>query len=166
MKTPSPSSMLTLLTVPSGSFQRPVSRKPKAAAIQSAARPASSYASIGITRCVGSAIAASLPRFAANDAGTLCAVTGADRILRWDESYNVRDLGGLPAAGGRVQRGAVVRSDALQRLTDAGRAAMAAHGVRTVIDMRSSREAAEYPDALGDDGVVYLNLVQQTDEAS
>ena len=44
---------------------------------------------------------------------------------------------------------------------------MAAHGVRTVIDMRSSREAAKYPDALGAlDGIVYLNLEQQTEEAS
>src|SRR2546422_8030783 len=167
MKTPSPSCMLTWLTVPSGSFQRPVSRKPKAPAIQSAARPASSYARIGITRCVCSATVASPAPSPADDAGTLCAMTATDRILRWDESYNVRDLGGLPAAGGRIRRGAFVRADALHRLNDAGRRALAAHGIRTIIDMRAAAEAAEQPDALGaHEGVVYLNLTQQTDEAS
>ena len=60
-----------------------------------------------------------------------------------------------------------MRADALHRLNDAGRRALAAHGIRTIIDMRAAAEAAEQPDALGaHDGVVYLNLTQQTDEAS
>jgi len=63
------------------------------------------------------------------------------RHLDWDGCFNARDLGGLPAAAGReVRWGAVVRSDALDRLTEAGWAAVEAHGVRTVIDLRNEDE--------------------------
>ena len=42
----------------------------------------------------------------------------AEPHLDWDGCGNVRDLGGLPAADGRrTQRGALVRADALDRLT-------------------------------------------------
>jgi protein-tyrosine phosphatase len=65
----------------------------------------------------------------------------ADRRLDWDGCCNVRDLGGLPAAGGRVvRRGALVRADAVDRLSAAGWAALWAHGVRTVIDLRNGGE--------------------------
>ncbi|WP_203834165.1 tyrosine-protein phosphatase [Actinoplanes campanulatus] len=44
-----------------------------------------------------------------------------DRHLDWDGCCNVRDLGGLPARGGRaVRHGAVVRADSLDRLSPAG----------------------------------------------
>src|SRR5215213_7797431 len=61
-----------------------------------------------------------------------------DRHLPWDGCANVRDLGGLPAGGARtVRRGAIVRADALDRLGPEGWAALEAHGVRTVIDLRN-----------------------------
>jgi protein tyrosine/serine phosphatase len=64
-----------------------------------------------------------------------------DRDLEWAGCYNVRDLGRLPAAGGGQTRwGAVVRCDTLDRLTERGWAALAAHGVRTVIDLRTPGE--------------------------
>ncbi len=63
-----------------------------------------------------------------------------DRHLDWDGCRNVRDLGGL----GRIRHGALVRSDALQQLTADGWAALEAHGVRTVIDLRN-------PDEIGED---------------
>jgi hypothetical protein len=64
-----------------------------------------------------------------------------DRDLAWDGCHNVRDLGGLPAGGGRRTRwGAVVRSDTPDRLTEAGWAAAAAHGVRTIVDLRTPGE--------------------------
>ncbi|WP_328815682.1 tyrosine-protein phosphatase [Nonomuraea cypriaca] len=63
------------------------------------------------------------------------------RDLAWDGCHNVRDLGGLPAAGGRLTRwGAVVRSDTPDRLTEAGWAALQAHGVRTIVDLRTPGE--------------------------
>ena len=63
------------------------------------------------------------------------------RHLDWDGCFNVRDLGGLRTADGRaVRRGALVRADALERLTDAGWRALVAHGVRTVVDLRNADE--------------------------
>src|SRR3954447_20422308 len=63
-----------------------------------------------------------------------------ERHLSWDGCANVRDLGGL----GRIRRGALVRADALQNLTAAGWAALEAHGIRTVVDLRN-------PDEIGED---------------
>lgn len=68
---------------------------------------------------------------------------GDDRHLDWDGCANVRDLGDLRTGDGRVtRRGAVVRADALDRLTAAGWAALRAHSVRTVIDLRNPGEHA------------------------
>ncbi len=70
----------------------------------------------------------------------------SDRHLDWDGCFNVRDLGGLMAAGSSVTRwGALVRADALDGLSAAGWAALADHGVRTVIDLRNDDERG--PDA-------------------
>src|SRR5262245_61039400 len=64
-----------------------------------------------------------------------------DRRLTWDGCFNVRDLGGLPTADGRViRRGAIVRADKLNGLTGAGWAALVAHGIRTAIDLRDPSE--------------------------
>jgi protein-tyrosine phosphatase len=64
-----------------------------------------------------------------------------NRRLDWEGGVNVRDLGGLRlAAGGVTRRGALVRSGALDGLTAAGWAALHAHGVRTVIDLRNDDE--------------------------
>ena len=53
----------------------------------------------------------------------------------------MRDLGGLRTRdGGEVRRGAIVRADALDRLRADGWAALEAHGVRTVIDLRNDDE--------------------------
>ena len=65
----------------------------------------------------------------------------AERYLTWDGCLNVRDLGGLPAARGRVTRwGAVVRSDSPAGLTAAGWAALLGHGIRTIVDLRNHDE--------------------------
>jgi protein-tyrosine phosphatase len=89
----------------------------------------------------------------------------SDRALRWESLLNARDLGGIPAAHGHVRAGAIVRSDALYRLNDAGRAALVAHGVRTVIDMRATREVAANPYDLGaSTGVTRHHVPQQSEE--
>ena len=88
-----------------------------------------------------------------------------DRALRWESLLNARDLGGIPTANGPIAHGAVVRSDALYRLNDAGRAALVAHGVRTVIDMRTPSEVAANPYAFDPaSSVVQHKIPQQTDE--
>jgi protein tyrosine/serine phosphatase len=68
-------------------------------------------------------------------------MTEPDCHLAWDGCFNVRDLGGLPTTDGRITRwGALVRADALDGLSEDGWAALAAHGVRTVIDLRNDDE--------------------------
>ncbi|MEU7066021.1 tyrosine-protein phosphatase [Streptomyces sp. NPDC046161] len=62
---------------------------------------------------------------------------------------NLRDLGGTPLAGGRTVRpGLVLRSGALDRLDLDADPAVAALGIRTVIDFRSDTERADHPDRL------------------
>ena len=84
------------------------------------------------------------------------------RRLAWEGLLNARDLGGYPAAGGRETRwGAVVRSDSLAALTEAGRAALAGYGVRAVVDLRLPDELARHPNPFaspGDHGIAYTNV--------
>jgi protein-tyrosine phosphatase len=69
-----------------------------------------------------------------------------DRHLAWPQCYNTRDLGGLPARGGKVTRWrAVIRSDNLSRLTPTGQQALLDYGVRTIIDLRSPEEVLKEP---------------------
>ncbi len=88
-------------------------------------------------------------------------VEHAERDLHWPDCLNVRDLGGLPLdGGGAIRRGALIRADALSRLTDEGVAAARAAGVSRVIDLRRTAEAgsARHPFA-GDP--VYRNIPVQ-----
>jgi hypothetical protein len=65
----------------------------------------------------------------------------ADRNLDWQGTFNTRDLGGLATGGGGVtRRGAIVRSDSLQRLEARGWEEVEAYGIRTVIDLRNESE--------------------------
>ncbi|MFL5670535.1 MAG: tyrosine-protein phosphatase, partial [Chloroflexota bacterium] len=77
------------------------------------------------------------------------AMAGEERILDWEGALNARDTGGLPTAdGGHIRRGALVRSDVISRLTPSGRQALIDHGVRTVVDVRTSEEIGrdvDYP---------------------
>ena len=64
-----------------------------------------------------------------------------ERHLEWEGCFNVRDLGGLRTAeGGETRWGAVVRSDSPDGLTRAGWSALAAHGIRTIGDLRNDDE--------------------------
>ena len=87
------------------------------------------------------------------------------RILDWEGCFNVRDLGGLTTADGHTVRwGALVRSDLPTRLTDTGRQALVAHGIRTILDLRFpgevSRDWDAYPfqDDAGRESVGYVNV--------
>lgn len=69
-----------------------------------------------------------------------CAMS--ERIVL-EGAYNFRDLGGLPAAGGkRVVARRVFRADRLSRLTAADAALLAGFGITRVFDLRSSAELA------------------------
>ncbi|GAA2635728.1 tyrosine-protein phosphatase [Dactylosporangium fulvum] len=79
------------------------------------------------------------------------------RRLSWPECRNVRDVGGLPTVdGGAVRAGALVRADSLHRLTPEGLAALRAHGIRRVVDLRSADEARECPGPLTGDPMYRL----------
>ena len=84
------------------------------------------------------------------------------RRLTWEGLLNARDLGGYPAAGGRQTRwGAVVRSDSLAALSEAGRAALAGYGVRAIVDLRLADEIDRHPNPFaepGDHGIAYTNV--------
>src|SRR6266516_3695096 len=67
-----------------------------------------------------------------------------ERILRWDGCVNVRDLGGLPlAGGGETAYRVVVRADSLPGLTEAGRRSLVDYGVTLVVNLRPQREDEE-----------------------
>ena len=77
------------------------------------------------------------------------AITG--RRLAWPDCQNTRDLGGLPLpAGGFTRTGVLVRSDSIAHLTPAGRQAMTAYGVTTVIDLRTDAELQRAPNPCAD----------------
>ncbi|MEJ2487631.1 MAG: tyrosine-protein phosphatase [Anaerolineales bacterium] len=61
-----------------------------------------------------------------------------NRILQWDGCINVRDMGDLKTGDGRrVKWGALVRSDDPANLTTQGWEALYAHGIRTIISLRT-----------------------------
>jgi protein-tyrosine phosphatase len=75
--------------------------------------------------------------------------TPPERALAWEGCSNVRDLGGLPTAGGRETAfRAVVRGDSPDQLTAAGWAALNEHGIRTIVDLRNDDELGAKPAGL------------------
>ena len=68
------------------------------------------------------------------------------RSLSWDGCLNVRDLGGLPiAGGGETMRGRVARAEAPDFLSPRGWSELHAHGVRTLVDLRCPTEGEYAP---------------------
>lgn len=63
--------------------------------------------------------------------------------------FNLRDLGGYPAAGGgSIRWRTLLRADALNQLDSTGVAALAALELRTIIDLRTHVEAEMAPSAV------------------
>ncbi|HEY8527923.1 MAG TPA: tyrosine-protein phosphatase [Acidimicrobiales bacterium] len=90
----------------------------------------------------------------------------AGRQIVFDACFNFRDVGGYETAdGGRVRTGVLYRADTLHRLTPADVEVVRGLGLRTVIDLRTPREAARHGRApLGEDEVVHLHLPMIDDE--
>jgi protein-tyrosine phosphatase len=71
----------------------------------------------------------------------------AERIIPLEGGFNLRDLGGYPAAGGRrVCWGQVYRSGDLASLSERDRLRLANMGFRLVCDLRTGRERSALPD--------------------
>ncbi len=66
-----------------------------------------------------------------------------DRSLAWDGLLNGRDLGGIHTAHGPIVPRRLVRSASVHTLSAAGWQQLVAHGIRTVVDLRSDREIQE-----------------------
>ena len=69
----------------------------------------------------------------------------SDRRLVWDACLNVRDLGGITCGETTIARGRLVRASIIGSLSAAGRAAIRAHGIRSVVDLRTEEEVAADP---------------------
>ncbi|MFJ4166371.1 tyrosine-protein phosphatase [Microbacterium sp. NPDC089698] len=66
-----------------------------------------------------------------------------------DGTFNSRDTGGLPlAGGGRTRHGVLYRSDALSSATDGGLDAIAASTIGTIVDFRTESERIDAPNRL------------------
>jgi protein tyrosine/serine phosphatase len=87
------------------------------------------------------------------------------RDLVWDGCLNVRDLGGLPTRDGAETRfGAIVRADSVRQLSAEGWHALAGHGVRTVIHLRSDRELLDDPPADVRVSVLHVPFMKASEE--
>lgn len=62
--------------------------------------------------------------------------------LTLSSPVNLRDLGGIPVAGGVVRTGLAIRSDDLSTITPKDAAALVRDGLTAVIDLRSNAEVA------------------------
>ena len=77
--------------------------------------------------------------------------------LRIEGAWNVRDVGGMRAATGRIRRGALLRSGNLATVTETGAATLREH-VRHIIDLRSEQEVRAFPSAVAGLQITHLPL--------
>jgi protein-tyrosine phosphatase len=82
-----------------------------------------------------------------------------ERQLTWDACLNVRDLGGHRTPEGETRWGAIVRADALKRLTDDGWRELVGHGISTIVDLRMDEEREADPPADIHGEVVHVNVL-------
>lgn len=81
------------------------------------------------------------------------------RPLPLSGAHNVRDLGGYPAADGKITKHKVfLRGDSLNSLTKQDREALDEYGVRLVIDVRGKREAFMNSDHIDKKKVAHLQV--------
>jgi protein-tyrosine phosphatase len=72
---------------------------------------------------------------------------GQQRFLPLEALFNVRDLGGYAAAGGRrVKWGLLYRAGDLHELTPGDRAVLEERGIKTIVDFRGQAERDYAPD--------------------
>jgi protein-tyrosine phosphatase len=91
-----------------------------------------------------------------------------NRFLDWEGSTNVRDLGGLRTADGRLTRAQeFVRSDTPAKLTAAGWSALYAYGIRTIVTLGTkgmTEEELQITPPYSDIAVVKVEIEDVTDQ--
>jgi protein-tyrosine phosphatase len=87
-------------------------------------------------------------------------LTNEKRVLQVEGAYNIRDLGGYKTKDGRTTRwGVLFRADGLHNLTEESQQVLVNKGIRTVIDLRRSKELKEKKNPFADSGKVdYHNV--------
>jgi len=71
-----------------------------------------------------------------------------ERLIPLEGTYNFRDFGGYPAAGGTmVKRRTLYRSDNLSQLSPRAFARFASLGIRLLVDLRTEYESVHRPNA-------------------
>ncbi|WP_101846401.1 tyrosine-protein phosphatase [Zhihengliuella sp. ISTPL4] len=78
-------------------------------------------------------------------------------ILDVEGVTNVRDVGGIPAEGGRIRRGVLLRSGQLSTATTNG-AALLRSTVRHIVDLRDGEEVAAEPSEIEGPETTHLPL--------
>ncbi len=78
-------------------------------------------------------------------------------IIEVEGAWNVRDVGGIPAAGGRIRTGVLFRSGNLSGVTDRG-ARVLHERVRQIVDLRAEPETTSQPTAVSDIPITNLPL--------
>lgn len=78
-------------------------------------------------------------------------------ILDVEGVTNVRDVGGIPAVGGRIRSGVLLRSGQLSGATTAGAAALR-DSVRHIVDLRDGEEVAAEPTEIEGPDTTHLPL--------
>jgi protein-tyrosine phosphatase len=104
------------------------------------------------------------PGFADPEEPAFGIVVAVQRDLDWDGCVNVRDLGGLAAAGGgAIVSRAIVRADNVRRLTEKGWMEARNYGIRTILDLRSDGERADDSAAPPNFDVIAVSLFDDFD---
>ena len=86
------------------------------------------------------------------------------RALRWAGCENVRDLGGVPiAGGGKTKPGAFVRADNVAMLSREGWQSLVDHGVTRIVDLRWAEELTHDPPRDVEVDVVHISLLGTLD---
>lgn len=78
-------------------------------------------------------------------------------ILEVDGVPNIRDVGGIPAEGGRIRSGVLLRSGQLSGATTAGASALRA-SVQHIVDLRDGEEVASEPTEIEGPDTTHLPL--------
>ncbi|MFJ2533358.1 tyrosine-protein phosphatase [Microbacterium maritypicum] len=78
-------------------------------------------------------------------------------ILEIEGVFNVRDVGGMPANGGRIRSGALLRAGQLSGTTTSGAAALRAR-VQHIVDLRDGEEVAAEPSEIEGPDTTHLPL--------
>ncbi|WP_396657243.1 tyrosine-protein phosphatase [Microbacterium oxydans] len=78
-------------------------------------------------------------------------------ILVFEGVSNVRDVGGMPAEGGRIRSGVLLRSGQLSGATTAGAAALR-ESVSHIVDLRDGEEVAAEPTEIDGPDTTHLPL--------